>query len=166
MKLAKRAGLAVAMTCIASAAAVSPALADSAPVPVPLDGLENALGSDLPDVRGGVPLIMPGDVSAPRIDPEHLQLEGVVPQVPLRTALPQTLVDAPLTDPLSNERLAGAAFSVPDIPVDATSPGASVGAPQVRQRPSGARLPELPLPQAALLQPTLQTAPSADALLS
>ncbi|MDI3405832.1 hypothetical protein [Streptomyces cavernicola] len=166
MKLTSRAGLAVLMTCMASAAAVAPAAAsDAVPVPVPLEGLETALPVEAPELKAGVPLLKPG---APVTDEggEGLVGRDVLPQLPVHSALPETVLDVPVTDPLSQERIAGVGVESLESPVEALSPGMGLDAPLTEPGAGPLGLPGLHAPELAVLTPTLQADPSAGTHLS
>ncbi|MFM9372850.1 hypothetical protein [Streptomyces sp. Da 82-17] len=167
MKLTSRAGIAVLMTCMASAAAVTPAAAsDAVPVPVPLEGLETALPIDAPELKSGVPLLKPG---APQIgEREEGKLIGhnVLPQLPVHSDLPETVLDLPLTDPLSRERVAGLGVEAVESPVQALSPGLGVDAPLAEPGAGPLGLPRVNVPELAVLPPALQATPNAGTQLS
>ncbi|NBE54806.1 hypothetical protein [Streptomyces boluensis] len=167
MKLTSRAGLAALMTCMASAAAVTPAVAgDSVPVPVPLEGLEHALPIEAPELHGGVPLPKPGAPVIAERGEGRLVSRDVLPQLPVHSALPRTVLDVPVTDPLSQERVAGLGIESPDSPVEALSPGLGLDAPLTEPGAGPLGLPEATLPQLAVLAPALQAEPGADTRLS
>ncbi|MDQ8707201.1 hypothetical protein RCO28_32750 [Streptomyces sp. LHD-70] len=167
MKLTSRAGLAVLMTCMASAAAVAPAAAaDSVPVPVPLEGLETALPVEVPELRGGVPLLKPGAPVTGERTEGRLLGEHVLPQLPLHSALPETTLDAPVTDPLSQERVAGLGVESVESPVEALSPGLGVAAPLTEPGAGPLGLPGVDVPQLSVLTPALQATPNAGTHLS
>ncbi|MDI3390387.1 hypothetical protein QIS99_29970 [Streptomyces sp. B-S-A8] len=167
MKLTSRAGLSVLMTCLASAAAVAPAAAaDSVPVPVPLEGLETALPVEVPDVRAGVPLLKPGAPVAAERGEGRLVGQDVLPQLPVHSALPETVLDVPVTDPLTQEQLAGVGVESVESPVEALSPGLGLNAPLTQPGEGPLGLPAADVPELALLTPTLQATPAAGTYLS
>ena len=153
---------------MASAAAVTPAAAaDSVFVPVPLEGLEHALPIEVPKLRSGVPLPKPGPPILTEERAEGRLLgRDVLPQVPVRSALPRTALDLPLTDPLSQERIAGLDVESVDSPVRAISPGLGLDAPLTEPEAGPLGLPAPRVPGPALLTPALQADPSADTRLS
>ncbi|OAR21884.1 hypothetical protein A8W25_30785 [Streptomyces sp. ERV7] len=163
MKLTKRAGLAAMMTCMATAAAVTPAVAGSSvPVTVPLEGLDTALPFEAPSVSTGVPIPMPGSPGGPRHVVGSLTPSPLLPKLPVTTELPPTLLNAPLTDPLTDDKLGSAAVTTPSSPLRAESPGAILEAPLTPPQAELFGLPELSEPQAGLLAPTLRGAPTAN----
>ncbi|GAA0584962.1 hypothetical protein [Streptomyces crystallinus] len=163
MKLTKRAGLAAMMTCMATAAAVTPAAAGvSAPVGVPLEALETALPIDAPTVSTGVPIPMPGSPGGPRHVVGSLMPSPVLPALPVTSEVPSTLVKAPLADPLTEDKLGAAAVTTPSSPLSAKSPGAILEAPLTPPQAELFGLPALSEPQAGLLAPTLQGSPAAN----
>ena len=160
MKLTKRAGLAAMMTCMATAAAVTPAAAGSSvPVVVPLEGLDAALPFESPSVSTGVPIPMPGSPGGPRHVAGSLTPSPLLPTLPVTTELPSTLLKAPLSDPITDEKLGSAAVTSPSSPLRAESPGAILKAPLTPPQGRLFGLPALSDPQAGLLAPTLHGAP-------
>ncbi|MFD9789967.1 hypothetical protein ACFWXK_03350 [Streptomyces sp. NPDC059070] len=163
MKLTKRAGLAAMMTCMATAAAVAPAAAESSvPVEVPLGGLNTVLPFESPTVSTGVPLLTPGSPEGPRHVVGSLVPKPLLPTLPVTTELPSTLLKAPLTDPITDEKLGSAALTTPSSPIRAESPGAILDAPLTPPQANLFGLPAVEEPQAGLLAPTLQGTPAAN----
>ncbi|MFF1481558.1 hypothetical protein ACFVYD_29090 [Streptomyces sp. NPDC058301] len=163
MKLTKRAGLAAMMTCMATAAAVTPAAAESSvPVAVPLEGLETVLPFESPTVSTGVPMPMPGSPGGPRHVVGSLMPSPVLPRLPVTTEVPSTPLKAPLADPLTDDKLGSAALTTPSAPVRAESPGAILGAPVTPPQAELLGLPGLGEPQAGVLAPTLHGSPAAN----
>ncbi|MFK8906061.1 hypothetical protein [Streptomyces sp. YS-3] len=162
MKLTKRAGLAAMMTCMATAAAVTPAAAGvSAPVGVPLESLETVLPLEAPTVSTAVPIPVPGSPGGPRHVVGSLMPSPVLPALPITSEVPSTVVKAPLADPLTEDRIGAAAVTTPSSPLRAESPGAILDAPLTPPQAELFGLPELSEPQAGLLAPTLQGSPAA-----
>ena len=157
------------MTCMASATAVAPAAAadpEAVPVRVPLENLERALPVEAPEVRTGVPLLKPGvPVTGERAE-GRLVGQDVLPQLQLHSALPETGLDVPVTDPLTQERVTGLGAESVQAPVEALSPGLGVDAPLSEPGAGPLGLPDLGVPQLALLGPALQATPNAGTHLS
>lgn len=151
------------MTCMATAAAVTPAAAGSSvPVAVPREGLETKLPFESPAVSTGVPIPVPGSPGGPRHVVGSLMPSPLMPALPVTSELPSTLVKAPLTDPLTDEKLGSAALTTPSSPLRAEGPGRSSTRRSARRRPSCSGCPRWMSPQAGLLAPTLRGAPTAD----
>ncbi|MET7618280.1 hypothetical protein [Streptomyces sp. NPDC005408] len=151
---------------MASAVAAAPAVAGpSVPVTLPLESLETVLPVEAPALRAGVPVPVPGAPDGPRYATGKLLPEGTVPQVPFTSTLPETLLEAPVENPLGegNIGVARAASEATDLKL--TSPGASVGAPVSEPRADLFGRPEAVLPELSVLTPTLQGTPAADLLL-
>ncbi|MFD9564274.1 hypothetical protein [Streptomyces sp. NPDC059994] len=154
MNVTKRAGLAAMMTYMATAAAVTPAAAGSSvPVAVPLEGLEATLPFEPPTVSTGVPIPVPGSPGGPRHVVGSLMPSPLMPALPVTSELPSTLVKAPLTDPLTDDKLGSAALTTPSSPLRAEGPGAILDAPLTPPQAELFGLPALDEPQAGLLAP-------------
>jgi hypothetical protein len=165
MKSTTRGTLAAVLTCVAAAAgaaAATPAAAtETLPVPVPLNGAERALGTELPEAGGEVPLLMPGVPEAPRYVEGRLFPERTVPRIPLHAALPGAEARTPLPETLG----AGSDRVGLDAPVSdlrALGPGVVLDAPLTPPNPDNFGMPDLKLPQAGLITPALQAVPTAD----
>ncbi|MEV5282642.1 hypothetical protein [Streptomyces sp. NPDC051994] len=164
MGITSRAGLASVMACMATAAAVAPAVAaPTVPVTVPLYGLNAVLPFDAPTLDSGVPLPIPGAPKGPRYVKGNLLPKNMVPTIPVDSALPATEIGAPLPNPLSPDLIGTARLASPSSPLHATTPGAEIGAPISRPRSPG--LPSLVMPEAGLAAPALQGDPAAIASL-
>ncbi|KUN82099.1 hypothetical protein [Streptomyces griseoruber] len=165
MKPTTRGTLAAVLTCVAAAAgaavATPAAAVGTVPVPVPLNGLENSLGMELPEVGGEVPLPTPGSPEGPRYAEGRLIPERAVPQLPVSAGLPGAGVRAPLPE------LLGSGFQHLGLDAPATDlrtlgPGLALDAPLTPPNPDNFGLPEPKLPQAGVLTPVLQAVPVAN----
>ncbi|GAA3376700.1 hypothetical protein GCM10020367_49420 [Streptomyces sannanensis] len=161
MKMTARGGLAALVSCVAAAVAAPPAMAGAhVPVVVPLEGLEHAVPLEAPTVSSTVPVPVTGTPGAPRFRAGRLLPEGVVPQVPVSSELPRTLVAAPLPDLLGDGGPREARLGTPHAEMTAAGPGADVNAPLTG--PTGKYgLPEPALPEVSVLTPMLQGTPGA-----
>ncbi|MGW0735684.1 hypothetical protein [Streptomyces sp. NPDC002851] len=137
------------------------------PVTLPLEAARHASPVDppvaVPHVYGEVPLVLTRGPGAPRFSEDSLLPERTIPQIPLNTSVPHTVVDAPVTNPLSEKRVAGVDLDTSKAPVRATSPGMAVDAPLTRPGAGPLMLPKAKLPDAAMLTPMLRANPKADA---
>ncbi|EOY47763.1 hypothetical protein SLI_3050 [Streptomyces lividans 1326] len=91
MKPTTRRTLAAVVTGVAAAvgvAATPAAAARAVPVPVPLGGAEAALGMELPEVAGELPVPTAGAPEGPRYVEGRLLPERTLPQLPVRAGLP------------------------------------------------------------------------------
>lgn len=165
MKLTTRGTLAAVLACMGSAVAAAPAVAGtSVPVVLPLESLETAVPVEAPDLRTGVPVPVPGAPEGPRHVTGTLVPQDTLPSVPLSSELHRTLLEVPVENPLGEGNLGVAQVLAQESDVKAASPGASLGAPVTA--PTGAfGLPEPTLPEAALVAPVLQAAPTGTLLL-
>jgi hypothetical protein len=165
MKSTTRGTLAAVLTGVAAAAGVgaaTPAAAAGAiPVPVPLDGAESSVGTQLPELAGEVPFLVPGAPEGPRYREGRLLPRNTVPQMPLDTALPGLTTKAPLPH-VVGEGFEQAGLDAPATDLDARTPGLSTDAPVTAPETDRISLPELRDPELALLTPVLNTAPAAD----
>ncbi|WP_415948038.1 hypothetical protein [Streptomyces sp. KLOTTS4A1] len=167
MKLTSRIGLAGVLAGVASVAGVSSAAAaDSVPLIVPLEALENGLPIEAPTIQGAMPLPAAGRPAPPQYTEGRLMPQATLPQIPLSSALPAAAVDAPLKNPLSGERMTGAALEAAEAPVEILSPGLGLESPLVPPEPGRLDLPGLKAPELAVLPLAAQAEPAADALLS
>ncbi|MFE9254236.1 hypothetical protein [Streptomyces sp. NPDC006879] len=162
MNITARAGLAALMTCMAAAVAATPAVAgESVPVGVPLDGLEIPLGTELPEVGTGVPVLMPGVPDGPTYHTGELVPNPVLPAVPLTAGLPPLLAQGALPDVLAHGPEGDAELTAPASDLVTRSPGVVLGAPLSAPRPQNMGLPDLVMPKLGVLTPALQGAPDA-----
>ncbi|MFI1398399.1 hypothetical protein [Streptomyces sp. NPDC020681] len=152
---------------MASAAAVAPAAASIAPVPVnvPLESLETVVPVEAPALSTGVPVPVPGGFEAPRHVTGRLLPAGILPQLPLTSELPRTLVELPVENPLGEGNLGVASAQSESSELKVTSPGADVGAPVSAPRPELFGQPEPVLPELSVLAPSLVGDPAAGLLL-
>jgi len=164
MKSTTRGTLAAVITGVAAAlgAAATPAAAvGTVPVPVPLEGAEQALGMELPKVGGEIPLPTPGKPDGPRYVEGRLIPEHVLPQLPVTGGLPGAGLRAPLPHVLGDQ-FDHIGLSTPASDLRTLAPGLNLDAPLTPPNPDNAGLPDLKLPEAGLLAPVLQTVPGAD----
>ncbi|TWV36160.1 hypothetical protein FRZ03_25840 [Streptomyces misionensis] len=163
MKPTTRGTLAAVVTGVAAAvgaAATPAAAAGSVPVPVPLGGISQSLGTQVPEASLDVPLLTPGTPEGPRYATGRLLPEGVLPQVPIGGTLPGADLHAPLP------RLLGEGFDHLDVDAPAAGlhtlgPGLDLDAPLTQPDPDNFGLPALKAPEAGLLAPVLRTAAGA-----
>lgn len=161
MKLTTRGTLAAVMACVGTAVAAAPAVAGtSAPVVVPLEGLEAAVPVESPDLRTGVPVPAPGAPDGPWYVTGTQFPQNTLPAVPVSSELPRTVVAVPVENPLGEGNLGVAEVLAPESDVTLASPGASLGAPMTAPSGDGFGMPELTVPDAALVAPVLQAAPT------
>ncbi|MFF8092110.1 hypothetical protein [Streptomyces sp. NPDC016675] len=164
MKSTTRRTLAAVVTGVAAAVGVAaaPAVAAGAiPVPVPLGGAETALGMELPDVAGELPVPTAGTPEGPRYAEGRLLPERTLPQLPVRSGLPGVDLRQPLPQVLGDE-FDHAAVQAPAAELRALAPGLSLDAPLSAPDGGGFGLPTAKLPQAGVLTPVVQTVPAAD----
>ncbi|WEO97339.1 hypothetical protein A6P39_026815 [Streptomyces sp. FXJ1.172] len=166
MKSTTRGTLAAVVTGVAAAvgAAATPAAAvGTVPVPVPLQGLSNALGTEVPKagLEVPVPLLMPSVPEGPRYVTGHLLPERTLPPVPFTGALPGASLRAPVPQVLGDHfDHVGATIPVNDLRT--LTPGLSVDAPLTPPNPDHFGLPDLKQPEVGLIAPVLQTVANAD----
>ncbi|MET7474276.1 hypothetical protein ABZT17_07925 [Streptomyces sp. NPDC005648] len=164
MKSTTRGTLAAVITGVAAAmgAAATPAAAvGTVPVPVPLEGAEQALGMELPKVGGEIPLPTPGKPDGPRYVEGRLIPEHVLPQLPVTGGLPGAGLRAPLPQVLGDQ-FDHVGLSTPASDLRTLAPGLNLDAPLTPPNPDNAGLPDLKLPEAGVLAPVLQTVPGAN----
>ncbi|MFD0315090.1 hypothetical protein [Streptomyces flavalbus] len=165
MKPTTRGTLAAALTCVAAAAAgaasASPAAAVTVvPVPVPLGGVEKSLNVELPEVRGELPVPVPGDPEGPRYVEGRLLPDRAVPQLPVRAGVPGGEVRAPLPHVLGAE-FDHLAVHAPASDLRTLAPGLTVDAPVTAPDADRYGLPGTKLPEAGVVTPMLQAVPAA-----
>ncbi|MET9116356.1 hypothetical protein ABZX38_19485 [Streptomyces longwoodensis] len=163
MKSTTRGTLAAAlMAAAAGAAAATPAAAvGTVPVPLPLGGVEKSLHVELPEVTGQVPVPQPGAPDGPRYVEGRLLPERVVPRLPVSAGLPGLDARAPLPQVLGDD-FDHAGVDAPASDLRTLGPGLAVDAPLTPPDADHFGLPDLKLPQAGVLTPVLQGAPTAD----
>ncbi|MEU2963720.1 hypothetical protein ABZ687_01840 [Streptomyces ardesiacus] len=164
MKPTTRRTLAAVVTGAAAAvgAAVTPAAAAGAiPVPVPLGGAETALGMELPEVAGELPVPTAGAPEGPRYVEGRLLPERTLPQVPVHGGLPGVDLRQPVPHVLG-EDFDHAGLDAPASGLRTLTPGLSLDAPLTAPDPGALGLPSPKLPEAGVLVPALRTAPVAD----
>ncbi|MEV8016136.1 hypothetical protein AB0O76_07295 [Streptomyces sp. NPDC086554] len=144
----------------ATASAAPAEAAEDVPVAIPLNGLEWALDTQVPEISTGVPIPRPGRPDRPEIGEDQLFPGPSLPQVPFGTVLPATRVAAPLNDAIGDAGLEQLDVTAPESDVNTSTPGATIGAPLTRPRRENP-IPGTRLPQAALHAPVLQTTPAA-----
>lgn len=158
MNLKAIAGLGILAASLASAAFAAPASAVEAPVIVPLQGLAPALPMAPPILETGVPVPVPGTPEVWRDHPaEPSTPELLLPQTPISSELPETFLSAPLPSGLDGEEGLGHALLTSSASeLTAETPGASLGRPLAVSHGEHLGLPELRVPEAAVLTPDLQ----------
>ncbi|MGP2441026.1 hypothetical protein [Streptomyces sp. JW3] len=163
MKPTTRGTLAALVTGVAAAvgaAATPAAAAGTVPVPVPLGGAERALGMELPEVSGQLPVPTPGAPDGPRYTEGRLLPERTLPQLPLHGGLPGADVRQPLPR-VGADRFDHVGLDAPASEVRALAPGVALDAPLSAPRAAGYGLPTTRLPQAGVLTPMVRTVPTA-----
>ncbi|MEV6840934.1 hypothetical protein AB0N17_41765 [Streptomyces sp. NPDC051133] len=163
MKSTTRGTLAAVITGVAAVVgAAGPAAAvGTVPVPVPLEGVSDSLGMEVPRAGLELPLPTPGAPAGPRYVTGRLVPDRTLPQMPVDGALPGADVRAPLP------RLLGDGFDHVGVDAPASGlrtlgPGANVDAPLTQPDPDNFGLPNLKLPQAGVVAPVLQTVVGGD----
>ncbi|MFI7346423.1 hypothetical protein ACIBSR_09150 [Streptomyces sp. NPDC049936] len=164
MKPTTRRTLAAVVTGVAAAVGVSAspaAAADAIPVPVPLSGAETALGMELPEVTGELPVPTVGAPEGPRYVEGRLLPERTLPQLPVHGGLPGADVRQPVPHVLG-DNFDHAAFDAPAAGLRTLAPGLSPDAPLTAPRADAFGLPAVKLPEAGVASPAVQTVPVAD----
>ncbi|MFD8347436.1 hypothetical protein ACFV1X_00535 [Streptomyces coelicoflavus] len=164
MKPTTRRTLAAVVTGVAAAvgATATPAVAARAiPVPVPLDGAETALGMELPEVAGELPVPTAGAPEVPRYVEGRLLPERTLPQLPVRGGLPGVDLRQPVPHVLGDD-FDHAGVDAPAAELRTLAPGLSLDAPLTAPNPDALGLPAPKLPEAGVLAPVVRTAPVAD----
>ncbi len=161
MKKSTRGALAAVMACAAAAGGAASATAAEQPeVTVPLQGIENSLHLQAPEVTFGIPVPAPSgapqgpDYVAGELLPDHL-----VPRVPVDNSLPSVRAAVPLAGLLGDSGLKAVEAEVNAADVEAVTPGAGLGLPLTAPRGELWGLPAPTLPSAGLDAPTLSAAP-------
>ncbi|MET7405403.1 hypothetical protein [Streptomyces parvulus] len=164
MKSTTRRTLAAVVTGVAAAVGVAAApatAADAVPVPVPLGGAETALGMELPEVTGELPVPSAGAPEGPTYVEGRLLPERTLPQLPVRAGLPGADVRQPVPHVLGDD-FDHAAVDAPAAGLRTLAPGLSLDAPLTAPRPDALGLPGPKLPEVGVLAPVVQTVPVAD----
>ncbi|MFJ6723480.1 hypothetical protein ACIQPQ_01035 [Streptomyces sp. NPDC091281] len=164
MKSTTRGTLAALLTCVAAAAgaaATPAAAAGTVPVPVPLEGVEQSLQMELPEIDAEVPLLAPGAPDGPRYVEGRLIPDRAVPQLPLDAALPGLDLRAPLPEVLGDD-FNHLGVDAPAAGLDTLAPGLTVDLPLTAPDPGNFGLPAPKLPQAGVLAPALHGVPAAE----
>jgi hypothetical protein len=164
MKPTTRGTLAAVITGVTAAvgAAATPAAAiGTVPVPVPLDGVSQSLGMEVPKAGLELPLLMPGAPDGPRYVTGRLLPDRTLPQLPVTGALPGANLRAPLPH-LLGDRFDHLGIDAPASDLRTLGPGLNVDAPLTQPNPDNFGLPDLKLPQVGVLAPVLQTVAGAD----
>ncbi|QEV19286.1 hypothetical protein [Streptomyces alboniger] len=162
MKKSTRGALAAVIACAAAVGgAGSATAADQVEVPVPLQGIDYALGVQAPEIGIGLPGPLPsGGPQGPDYVEGQLLPDHVVPRVPVNNSLPSLRVSAPLSDVLGDESVESIDAEVSASDVTATTPGAGLGLPLTAPRADLWGLPTPQLPSAGLHSPTLSAQPT------
>ncbi|MBK3642845.1 MULTISPECIES: hypothetical protein [Streptomyces] len=163
MKSTTRGTLAAVITGVAAAvgAAAPAAAVGTVPVAVPLEGAEQALGMELPQLGGQIPLPTPGKPEGPQYVEGRLIPERTLPQLPVAGGLPGAGLRAPLPHVLG-DRFDHVGLSTPASDLRTLAPGLDLDAPLTPPSADNGGLPGPKLPEAGVLAPVLQTVPGAD----
>ncbi|MEU7401704.1 hypothetical protein [Streptomyces sp. NPDC044948] len=164
MKPTTRRTLAAVVTGVAAAvggSATPAAAAGAIPVPVPLGGAETALGMELPEVAGELPVPTAGAPEGPRYVEGRLLPERTLPQLPVHGGLPGADLRQPLPHLLGDD-FDHAGVDAPAAGLRTLTPGLSLDAPLTAPDPEALGLPAPQLPQAGVLAPVVRTVPVAD----
>ncbi|MEV6290071.1 hypothetical protein AB0M41_06405 [Streptomyces sp. NPDC051896] len=164
MKSTTRGTLAAVIAGAAAAvgAAATPAAAAGAvPVPVPLEGVSQSLGMEVPKAGLEVPLLTPGTPDGPRYVTGRLLPDRTLPRMPVKGALPGAGLRAPLPR-LLGDRFDHVGVDVPASDLRTLGPGLNVDGPLTAPNPRNFGLPDLKLPQAGVLAPVLRTVAGAN----
>ncbi|MFB7463039.1 hypothetical protein ACFCZ1_05950 [Streptomyces sp. NPDC056224] len=150
------------MTCMAAAAAATPAVADSVPVGVPLDAVKTTLGVDTPRVATAVPMPTVGAPEAPRFHKGNMLPSPLLPVVPIGTELGSTLVTSPVPNLLGRPETDGeGSLESPATDLVARTPGVVAGGLLTMPDASNSGVPNVALPELGLTTPELIGAPTA-----
>ena len=158
-----RGTIAVLAGCIAAAAGATPAVASAeAPVRVPLEGVENALHMEAPEISTAVPVPIPGTPEGPEFSADHVLPQKTVPRLPVSSGLPATEVDVPVPQllPAGDSSHLGVRTAASDVRT--ATLGASVNPPLSGPQAERLGLPKMSTPQLAVGAPDVQAQPGAD----
>jgi hypothetical protein len=148
------------VAAVTGAAVANPAAAAATvPIPVPLNGLEQALNVRAPKISGELPVPMPGRPEGPRYVEGRMLPERAVPQLPLRAGLPGAETRTPIPHILG-DGFDHLGLGAPAADLTTMTPGLSLDAPLTA--PRNGSLPQPKLPQAAVLTPLVKTVPGAN----
>lgn len=162
MKSTTRGTLAAVLLAAAGAVGAAPAAAaGTVPLPVPLDGAEQALGMELPKLGGELPLPTPGAPDGPRYVEGRLLPDRALPQLPIESGLPGLGLRAPLPHILGDD-FDHVGVDAPATDLRSLGPGATLDLPLTPPNPDNFGLPDLKLPEAGVVTPLLQAVPGAD----
>lgn len=162
MKMTARGSIAALMTCMAAAGAASPAVANSAPVAIPLDAVETALGVDTPSVATGVPVPVVGAQEMPRYHEGDMLPTPLFPVIPIGAEFGRTHVTSPVPNLMGAPETDGeGSLHAPGTTMHARTPGAVVGSPLTMPDSSNSGIPKVVTPKLGLTAPELMGAPSA-----
>ncbi|MFI1563003.1 hypothetical protein ACH4ZX_08000 [Streptomyces sp. NPDC020490] len=165
MKPTTRGTLAAVVTGVAAAvgaAGATPAVA--VPVPVPLRGAEQSLGTKLPEIGGEIPVPVTGEPQGPRHVRGRIVPERAVPQVPVSGGLPGLGMRAPLPHAL-DDGFDHLTVEAPAAGLRTLTPGLSPDAPLTPPHPGDAGsvgLPDLKVPRTDVVTPALRSTPAAE----
>jgi hypothetical protein len=164
MKSTTRGTIAAVVTGVAAAmgAAATPAsAAETVPVPVPLEGVENSLRMEVPRISAELPVLTPGAPDGPRYVEGRLLPDRALPQLPVSGGLPGVNVHAPLPHVLG-DRFDHVEVGTQAADMDALAPGLVVDAPLTSPDAENFGLPDTKLPEVGVLAPVLRTVPTAN----
>jgi hypothetical protein len=154
-------GMGMVVTALASAASAAlatpaaAAAAPTAPVDVPLQTLGMVLPMAPPTVSTGVPIPMPGTPMGLTARTDGRVQPLLVPQVPIASTMPETLITATLPEVVEEQPVTRALLSTPESDLNAKTPGANVAPPLTLPQSAALGLPAAQLPEAGLLSPAL-----------
>lgn len=164
MGITSRAGLASVMACMATAAAVAPAVAaPTVPVTVPLYGLNAVLPFDAPTLDSGVPLPIPGAPKGPRYVKGNILPKNMVPTIPVDSALLSHRDRCAAAQPAEPGPDRHRPARQPQLPAARHDSGRRHRCPDQPTALAGAAL--LVMPEAGLAAPALQGDPATIASL-
>ncbi|MEU8435743.1 hypothetical protein AB0F18_23090 [Streptomyces sp. NPDC029216] len=150
------------MTCMAAAAAATPAVAAPVPVGVPLEAVETTLGVPTPRVATAVPIPVVGAPEAPVLHKGDLLPTPLLPAVPVATDLGLTKVASPVPNLLGSPETDGeGSVESPAGTLLTRTPGAVLGAPLTMPDADNYGIPNVTTPKLGLVAPELIGAPSA-----
>jgi hypothetical protein len=163
MKSTTRGTLAAVITGIAAAvgATTPAAAAGTLPAPVPLEGAEQSLGVELPEIDAEVPFQAAGVPEAPRYVADSVMPDRAVPRLPLGGTLPGLSVRAPLPH-LVGDGFDHVGADLPASDLHALSPGLDMDAPLTPPDPDNFGMPGTRLPEAGVLAPVVEAVPEAN----
>ncbi|MCX5375289.1 hypothetical protein [Streptomyces sp. NBC_00091] len=150
------------MTCMAAAAAASPAVANSVPVGVPLDAVETTMGVPVPHLATAVPVPVVGAPEAPRHHTGDLLPTPLLPVVPIAADLGATKLTSPVPNLAGEPETDGeGSLESPATTLLTRTPGAIVGAPLTMPDASNSGVPNLTVPKLGLIAPDVIGTPTA-----